>query len=160
MLSSLKPKALVIRESKIVHKSPIIHLLARFVTSEAVCLMFDIKVEDIYVVECWRYMVYVHAKGVSKFVSYADFPPIVGVKPPSHTEFLMWRKRWRKQNESADSKQAPKWWAEFFADEFWQASREHLLYSWGKLVGLIKFAFTESTLHELRESYRSSLVSN
>ncbi len=96
---------------------------------------------------------------VSKFVSYADFPPIVGVKPPSPTEFVIWRKRWRKQNESGHSKQAPKWWAEFFADEFWQASREHILYSWGKLVGLIKFAFTESTLQELRESYRSTLVS-
>ncbi len=79
MLTSLKPKTLIIRESKIIHKSPIINPLARFVTEKAVCLMFNIKLEDIYDLRCWRYIVYVHAKGLSKFVSYADFPPIVGV---------------------------------------------------------------------------------
>ncbi|KAB8318611.1 hypothetical protein SD81_015420 [Tolypothrix campylonemoides VB511288] len=158
MVSSLKPKTLVIRESKIVHKSSILHQLARFVTEEAVCLMFNIKLEDIYVVECWRYVVYVHAKGVSKFVSYADFPPIIGVKPPTPAEFVKWRKRWQRRNDPAQSKQAPKWWAEFFANEFWQALSEPVLCSWGKLVGLIKFALTESTLQKLRESYRHDLA--
>ncbi|MCX7593316.1 MAG: hypothetical protein N2235_06080 [Fischerella sp.] len=159
MLSLPKPKALVIRESKIVHKSPIIHTLARFVTEEAVCLMFNIKLEDIYVVECWRYIVYVHAKGVSKFVSYADFPPIVGVKPPTPAEMLKWRKRWRKQSNAVCRKQAPKWWAEFFADEFWQAFSESALRSWGELVELIKFAFNEETLQALQEELLSGLVS-
>ena len=55
--------------------------------------MFNIQPEDIYVVECWRYIVYVHAKGVSKFVSYADFPPIVGVTPPSKVDIIKWRRR-------------------------------------------------------------------
>ena len=68
MLTSLKPRKLVIRESKIAYKSSEIHPLARFVTEEAVCLKFNIKFEDIYIVECWQYIVYVHAKGVSKFV--------------------------------------------------------------------------------------------
>jgi hypothetical protein len=153
MVSSLQLKALVIRASKIVHKSSTPHSLARFVTEEAICLIFRIGFEDIYVVECWRYVVYVHAKGVSKFVSYADFPPILGVAPPTATDFIKWRKRWRQQNDYAYKKQAPEWWAEFFAVEFWQALSESVLYSWGKLVGLITFAFHEDTLQELRKSY-------
>ena len=116
--------------------------------------MFNIKFEDIYVVECWRYIVYVHAKGVSKFVSFADFPPIVGVEPPSQSDFIKWRKRWRKQQDPAQKKQAPYLWAKFFTYEFWQAPSESVLYNWGKLVASIKFAFNEERLQELRHSYR------
>jgi hypothetical protein len=154
MLSSLKPKTLVIRSSKIVHKSPILHSLARFVTEDAVYLMFNIKFEDIYVVECWRYIVYVHAKGVSKFVSYADFPPIVGVEPPTIADFIKWRKRWKKQNEPGKSCKAPELWVKFFLNEFWRTPSSAVLYTWGKLVALIKFAFHEERLQELRDSYR------
>jgi len=154
MVSSLKPRALVIRASKIVHKSSLPHPLGRFVTEEAICLMFRIGFGDIYTIECWRYMVYVHAKGISRFVSYADFPPIIGVKPPSPADFIKWRRRWRKQHEFAYRKQAPEWWAEFYANEFWQALSESMLQSWGELIGLIKFAFPEETLQELRKSYR------
>lgn len=154
MVSSLKAKKLIIRTSKIVHKSLTPHRLARFVTEEAVCLMFKINFEDIYTVECWRYVVYVHAQGVSKFVSYADFPPIVGVQPPTESDFIKWRKRWRKQHDSNYKKQAPKWWAEFFAQEFWQANSEYVLHSWGKLIELISFAFREDTLQELQNRYQ------
>ncbi|MFQ4144055.1 hypothetical protein [Chlorogloeopsis sp. ULAP02] len=153
MLSSPTLKKLVIRESKIVHKSPIIHSLARFVTEEAVALMFKIKFEDIYFVECWRYIVYVHAKGVSKFVSYADFPPIVGVKPPTSAEIAKWRRRWRKHPDAARKRQAPNWWLDFFVYEFWQALSETRLSNWSELVGLMKFAFNEETLQELQQSY-------
>ncbi|OUL31301.1 hypothetical protein [Nostoc sp. 106C] len=151
MLSSLKPKALVIRESKIVHKSAIVHPLARFVTEEAICLIFQISVEEIYTVECWHYMVYVHGKGLSKFVSYADFPPILGVQPPNKSDFVKWRRRWRKQNEPHQNKQAPQWWTEFFANEFWQAHSEDILHSWEQLVELIQFAFNPEKLEELRK---------
>ncbi|MBW4567261.1 MAG: hypothetical protein KME31_04360 [Tolypothrix carrinoi HA7290-LM1] len=154
MLSSLKPKAIVIRESKIVHKSSIRHSSSRFVTEEAVTIMFNINFEDIYVVECWRYIVYVHAKGVSKFVSYADFPPIVGVEPPTTADFIKWRKRWKKQNEPGKSCKAPELWVKFFLNEFWRSPSEAVLYTWGKLVALIKFAFHEERLQELRDSYR------
>ncbi|MEC4815625.1 MAG: hypothetical protein SAK29_20460 [Scytonema sp. PMC 1069.18] len=157
MLSPLQPKKLVIRESKIVHKSPILHPLARFVTEEAVCLMFNIKLEDIYVVQCWRYVVYVHAKGLSKFVSYADFPPILGVQPPTPAEFLKWRKRWRKNSDPTQRQQAPKWWAKFFINEFSLALSESVLWCWGNLLYSIKFAFSETTLRELGESYLSVL---
>ncbi len=154
MLSSLHPKELTIRKSKILRKSPLLRSLARFVTEEAVRLIFKIKFEDIYVVECWRHVVYVHAKGISKFVSYADFPPILGVEPPSPAEIAMWRRRWQKQNDASQKKQAPKWWAEFFAHKFWQSLSAPILYDWGFLVRLIKFAFTESTLTELRSIFR------
>jgi hypothetical protein len=153
MVSSLQRKAVVIRASKIVHKSSTLHQLTRFVTEEAICLMFNISFEDIYVVECWRYVVYVHGTGVSKFVSYADFPPILGVAPPRVRDFIKWRKRWRKQNELY-RKQAPNWWAKFFAQEFSQATSEDVFHSWGKLVELITFAFNEDTLQELRSSSR------
>ncbi|MBD2340074.1 hypothetical protein H6G64_24195 [Calothrix sp. FACHB-156] len=153
MLSSLKPKVLVIRESKIVHKSAIVHPLARFVTEEAICLIFQISIEDIYTVECWRYMVYIHGKGLSKFVSYADFPPILGVKLPTQSDFIKWRRRWRKQHEPHRHKQAPHWWAKFFIDEFCQAYSEAILHSWAELIELIQFAFNSEKLEELRNSY-------
>ncbi|MBD2598348.1 hypothetical protein BCD64_21535 [Nostoc sp. MBR 210] len=154
MVSSLKPRTLVIRASKIVHKSLCINSLARFVTEEAICLMFRIGFGDIHTIECWRYVVYIHAKGVSRFVSYADFPPILGVEPPTPAEFVKWRRRWRKQHDYAYRKQAPEWWTEFFINEFWQAISEQNLQSWGELIAVIKFAFTEETLQELRKSYR------
>lgn len=154
MVSSLSPKAIVIRSSKIVHKSLTLHPLARFVTEEAICLMFQIEFDDIYTVECWRYVVYVHAKGVSSFVSYADFPPTVGVQPPTKADFIKWRRRWRKQHNHAHRKQAPEWWEEYFISEFCQASSESVLHSWGELVGSIKFVFSEDSLAEIRRNYR------
>ena len=104
-------------------------------------------------VECWRYIVYVHAKGVSKFVSYADFPPILGVEPPSNADFIKWRKRWKKQNEPGQRNKAPLLWVKFFVDSFWRSPTQAILYSWGKLIAEIKFAFHEERLQELRDSY-------
>ncbi|EHC11592.1 hypothetical protein [Fischerella thermalis] len=151
MLSLPTPKAIVIRESKIVHKSLTINPLARFVTEEAVCLMFNLKPESIYVIECWRYMVYVHAKGVSKFVSYADFPPIVGVRPPTQAERAKWRRRWRKQLNPEYRKQAPKWWTEFLLRNFGKPQENLHLLCWRDLVESIKFAFNEESLQKLRK---------
>ncbi|HLO87716.1 MAG TPA: hypothetical protein VK203_22295 [Nostocaceae cyanobacterium] len=153
MVSSFHSKKLILRASKIVHKSSHLHQLARFVTEEAVCLMYKIKLEDIYSVECWRYVVYVHAKGLSKFISYADFPPIVGVAPPTPLDCIKWRKRWRKSHDFDHRKQAPTWWAEFYTSELLRATSEAVLSSWGELVNLIKFAFSEETLQQLRSSY-------
>lgn len=153
MLTSPTQQRPIIRESKILHKSLIVHPLARFVTEEAVSLMFNLSYDDIHVIQCWRYVVYIHAKGVSKIVSYADFPPILAVEPPQLSEFIKWRKRWRKHQDITQRKQAPQWWSQFFADEFSQASSELTLYAWGKLVGSIKFALSEERLQELREFY-------
>ncbi|WP_016951403.1 hypothetical protein [Anabaena sp. PCC 7108] len=153
MVSSLKPKTTPIRTSKIVHKSSTLHQLARFVTEDAVCVMFKISFENIYTVECWRYVVYVHGKGLSKFVSYADFPPIISVDSPTTSDCIKWRKRWRKCHNYGQRKHAPSWWGVFFTCKFCEASSESVLYSWGQLIGLIKFAFSEETLQELRRSY-------
>lgn len=154
MVSSFKPRRLVIRKSKIVYKSSNIHPLARFVTEEAVCLKFNLKFEDIYVVECWEHIVYVHGKGVSKFVSYADFPPVIGVAPPTASEMAKWCRRWLKKHDFANRKQAPRWWAQFYAIQFNQSICEKFLFEWGKLINLIKFVFNQEILQQLRNCYR------
>ncbi|MDJ0735254.1 MAG: hypothetical protein QNJ47_14545 [Nostocaceae cyanobacterium] len=80
------------------------------------------------------------------------------VAPPTARECVKWRRRWRKQNNPPYTNQAPKWWVDFFAHEFCQSLSKSALYNWGKLVGLIKFAFSEDILQELRNSYRQKLV--
>lgn len=91
---------------------------------------------------------------MSKFVSYADFPPILGVAPPTGKDFAYWRKRWKKRQQAEQKKQAPPFWVQFFAHQFHHTPSVPVLFNWGNLVGLIKFAFAEATLQELRESYR------
>ena len=90
MIASSQLKSSTLTCSKILHKSPILHPLARFVTEETVALLFNIAVDEIYRIECCRYMVYVHAKSISRFVSYADFPPIVGVNAIALQDFGRW----------------------------------------------------------------------
>jgi len=131
-----------------------LHRLARFVTKKAAAIMFDLEEEEIYLVERWANIVYVHGKGVSRFVSYADFPPTVEVAPPNEKDFAFWRKRWKKRQQVEQKKQAPPFWVQFFAQQFHHASSVEVLHNWGSLIGLIKFAFGEATLQKLRESYR------
>ena len=88
MVSTPKPNMPVIRASKINHKSAILHPLVRFVTEETVALLLNLELEEIYRIDCWRHVVYVHGKGVSKFVSYADFPPILAFFAGSPTPYL------------------------------------------------------------------------
>lgn len=154
MVSSLIPKTTPIRSSKIVHKSSVIHPQSRFVTEEAVCLMFSISFEDIYTVECWRYIVYVHGKGVSKFVSYADFPPIINVGSPTSQDRIKWRKRWRKSHDYPHKNHAPQWWAEFFTLQFRETASESELQSWWQLLASINFAFSHHTLQQLTNAYK------
>ena len=129
-----------------------LHRLARFVTEKAAAMMFNLKAEEIYQVERWTNIVYVHGKGISKFVSYADFPPTVEVAPPSDKDFAFWRRRWKKRQQR-QKKQAPPFWVQFFAQQFHQSPTETILFNWGKLIGTIKFAFGEGVLQELREKY-------
>ncbi|MEM7726237.1 MAG: hypothetical protein AAF208_07670 [Cyanobacteria bacterium P01_A01_bin.45] len=150
MLSSLKLKKTLPKESKIVHKSKTVHRLARFMTEEAVCLMFGIEWEDIHRIECWQYIVYVHAKGVSKFVSYADFPPILGVTLPNKIDCIKWRRRFAHYSKSIYNKKAPQWWEQFYTEELHNTC-EFTSESWNNLLGSIDFAFSESTLIILRE---------
>lgn len=150
MIAIAKPGSSPIRESKINHKSSVLHPLVRFVTEETVALIFDIQEEDIYRIDCMRHMVYVHGKGVSRFVSYADFPPILGVAPPTLPDFARWHKRWRKRWLSH---KAPEFWTKFYKYQFQKASTLVQMREWGLLVRLLKSSLSETALQELRETY-------
>ena len=125
-----------------------IHPLARFVTAEAIALKLKMKPEDIYLINCWRYVIHVVGKGISTFVSYADIPPILGVEPPTSQDILCWRKRWKKNKNKA-----PSFWIEFYAQKFRKAPYFKDLYAWGELVGVIKFGLEEAALQGLRTLY-------
>ena len=146
MISDTPAKSSAIAESKIIHKSPILHPLARFVTEETVALLFNIEVEDIYRIECCRHMVYVHAKHISRFVSYADFPPIVEVNEPALQDFGRWYKRWK-------SKLAPLFWTKFYTHKFKEAVSVDSLLEWGLLVAKVKSAISGARLQQLRDVY-------
>ncbi len=141
----------IIRASKINHKSGILHPLVRFVTEETVALLFNLELDEIYRIDCWRHVVYVHGKGVSKFVSYADFPPILGVKAPTHPDFVRWRKRWKNH---WNSKLAPEFWTQFYLQQFNRAATEAKFLAWGELVAVIKLVFAESAVQQLRDAYK------
>ncbi|MEG4021392.1 hypothetical protein [Microcoleus sp. S13C4] len=146
MIASSQLKSSTFACSKIIHKSPILHPLARFVTEETVALLFNISADEIYRIECCRYMVYVHAKGISRFVSYADFPPIVGVNAIAPQDFGRWYKRWK-------SKLAPAFWTEFYTYKFKKAVSVDTLLEWGMLVATVKSAISGAALQQLRDVY-------
>lgn len=137
-------------------KSP--HRLARFVTKETAALIFHLKPEQIYRIECWKNVVYVHGKGISKFVSYADFPPILGVEVPTEADLSYWRKRWKKTQKPGKRNYAPPFWLQFFVYHFEQATSLTELYQWGELLAVVKSAFSLAILEQLREQYRSAFT--
>lgn len=151
MVSTPMAKKLVITQSKINHKSGILHPLVRFVTEETVALLFNLQPDEIYRIDCWRHVVYIHGKGVSKFVSYADFPPHIGVETPTTQDFLRWRKRWQKRWKL---NQAPKFWTKFYTYQFQQAATETKLLNWGKLIAAIKSVLSDTAVQQLREAYK------
>ena len=120
----------------------------RPITKEAIALCLNLQPEQIYKIDCWRYVIHVVGKGVSTFVSYADLPPILGVEPPTNQDFIRWRKRWQK-----NKKQAPPFWVDFYKQRFKQAETIAQLYHWGKIVAVIKFGFSPARLQELRIVY-------
>ncbi|WP_045055868.1 hypothetical protein [Aliterella atlantica] len=134
-------------------KSNPLHRLARFVSTEAAAVMFDIQQAEIYRVERWANIVYVHAKGISRFVSYADFPPSLAVASPTDKDFSYWRRRWKKRQQEQQKRQAPPFWIEFFARKLDSAISIVDLRTWGELIGTIKFSFREDSLQLLRASY-------
>lgn len=106
------------------------HPLSRFVTREALALHLGVKPDNIYKISCWRYVIHVVAKGKSRFVSYADMPPIVGVAPPEAADFVKWQKRIkaRKQNY------VPLFWAQFYVKKIKEARSIQTLLNWENLV--------------------------
>ncbi|HEY9669524.1 MAG TPA: hypothetical protein V6C91_22110 [Coleofasciculaceae cyanobacterium] len=151
MVSTLSAKKPVIRASKINHKSSVVHPLVRFVTEETVALLFNLEPDEIYRIDCWRHVVYVHGKGVSKFVSYADFPPRLEVEAPTHQDFVRWRKRWKRHGKS---QQAPEFWTKFYQHQFKHALSESKLLAWGTLVAVVKCVLSVAAVEQLRTAYR------
>ncbi|WP_051469930.1 hypothetical protein [Fischerella sp. PCC 9605] len=125
------------------------HPLARFVTPEAIALLLKIKIEQIKDIRLWPNVILVVAKGLTRFVSYADLPPIVEAEPPQKQDFARWRKRWKKN----ETKQAPEFWGEFYKHKFWQAACVNQLQTWGELVNAIKFTLCPKVLEFLRSEY-------
>ena len=94
-------------------------------------------------------MILVVAEGMSRFVSYADIPPILGVAPPANKDFLIWRKRWRK----LETNFAPDFWCNFYAQKFGQSNCLQELKSWGQLIATIKSALSVNVVSALRTLY-------
>lgn len=135
--------AIIKQESKKVHP------LARFVTVEAVALLLNIHVARIKEIRLWNHMILVVAQGMSRFVSYADIPPILGVAPATNKDFLTWRKRWRKLKTNY----APDFWCNFYAQKFGESNCIQKLKSWGQLIATIKFALSQNVVQALRSLY-------
>ncbi|KAF3886117.1 MULTISPECIES: hypothetical protein [Nostocales] len=130
-------------------ESKSVHPLARFVTPEAISLLLKIKIEHIKEIRLWPKVILVVAQGLTRFVSYADLPPIVEAEPPKKQDFILWRKRWRKH----ETKQAPDFWQEFYRRKFQNANSVVELHKWGVLVRAMKNAFCQTTLSFLRNQY-------
>ena len=131
------------REAKAVHP------LSRFATVQAIALLLDLNPEQIYRIDCWRYVIHVVGKGVTTFVSYADMPPILGVEQPKPEDINCWRKRWRKNKFKA-----PKFWTEFYQQQFKLAPSLIEIDRWSELVNAIAFALPEVAVQSLQRVER------
>lgn len=135
--------------TKFSRKSTPRNRLSRFVTKEAIARLLKIKVEQIYRFECWAHILYVHAQGMSRFVSYADFPPVLGVESPAGLDFGYWKRRMA----SVKQRYAPDFWVDFYGEKFQKAVSVAELLEWGELVGVIKLMLSAIDLESLRKIY-------
>lgn len=117
-------------KKSIKNKSTSAHPLGRFVTREALGLHLGLKSDNIYKISCWRYVIHVVGKSKSRFVSYADMPPVIGVEPPRKSDFAKWRKRIKARKQ----KYVPKFWAQFYIKKIAEANSLQTLISWENLV--------------------------
>jgi len=85
--------------------------------------------------------------GLSRFVSYADFPPILEAEPPTLQDMVRWRKRWK-------SRIAPEFWTIFYRYQFNRAKSESQLLAWGQFVALVKGLLSTAALQHLRQAYQ------
>lgn len=125
------------------------HPQTRFVTAEAVAQLLNVDPEQLAEIRCWANVILVVGEGMSRFVSYADLPPIAGVQPPAAKDFIQWRKRWRKTK----TYRAPAFWAQFYARKIQQAASLIELENWGLIVGSIRFALHLSAVQSLQNLY-------
>ena len=145
-----KTQVLLETRSKIKYNFRQPHPLLRFVTEETVAFLFAIDVEQIYRIECWQHVVYIHAEGVSRFVSYGDFPPVITAEKPDRRDFIYWRKRWVKKFKRII---APEFWVKFYTQKFIEARSQEELREWGELIAILNFVFKNTNIERLRENY-------
>ncbi|MGB8688895.1 MAG: hypothetical protein WCD53_16375, partial [Microcoleus sp.] len=91
-------------------------------------------------------------------VSYADFPPVLGVESPSGLDFGYWKRRMASLKE----RYAPDFWVDFYGDKFREAVSVSELLEWGELVGVVKWMLSAIGLESLRKVYaqEKSLLEN
>jgi len=116
------------------NKSTAAHPLSRFVSREALGFHLGIKSENIYKISCWRHVIHVVGKSKSRFVSYADMPPILGVEPPKKSDFAKWKKRIKTRKQ----KYVPKFWAQFYVKKIEESNSIQTLLNWQNLVSQCK----------------------
>jgi hypothetical protein len=146
MVTAYRQKYPVISIPKINYKSLKLHPLARFVTEETIGLMFNLKEEEIYRIDCWQYVVYLHGKGISTFISYADFPPFIGVSQPQKADISLWKQRWRRKSKS---KYAPPFWTEFYLHKLPTILSATNLGEWENLLSHLKPVLSDLALQKL-----------
>ncbi|MEM1168446.1 MAG: hypothetical protein AAGJ08_05020 [Cyanobacteria bacterium P01_H01_bin.35] len=117
-------------KKSIKNKSTPTHPLNRFVTRDALAFHLGIKSDNIYKISCWRYVIHVVGKSKSRFVSYADMPPILGVEQPRKADFAKWRKRIKTRKQ----KYVPKFWSQFYVKKIEDSNSIKTLLKWENLV--------------------------
>jgi hypothetical protein len=117
---------------------------SRFVTKAAVAMHLKRSIDEIYKVNCWRYVVHVVGKKTSTFVSYADLPPIIGVALPNHRDVRAWRKRWKKYDHTA-----PLFWHNFYAEKLRQVTTMEELQAWEEVLSYVGFGLPAASRIEL-----------
>ena len=95
-------------------KAKTVHPLARFVTIEASALLLKVEAAQIKDIRCWPNVILVVGIGLSKFVSYADLPPILGVKP-NQSRFCLLAQALEEEREKA----SPRFLGEVLCPEIW-----------------------------------------
>ncbi len=125
-----------------------INPLTRFVTIEAISLLLKVDITQIKYIRCWARVVLVVGVKFSRFVSYADLPPILAAEAPNTADIIRWRKRWNKNTRGV-----PQFWLEFYKQKFEQALDISQLYNWGQIIGVIKFGLSLVTVQKLRHFY-------
>jgi hypothetical protein len=138
-----------IRSSKISYKSPVLHPLARCVTEEAVSIIFGIDIDQIKRIDCYRHVVYVHATNISRFVSYADFPPSSSVGTQFPQVFWRWKRRWQRHG---NSRYAPEWWQNFYIQQIQKSFSDDDFNEWRKVLILIESAFSDSAWQQITQT--------
>jgi hypothetical protein len=149
MLTREKPP--VITAAKINHRGRILHPFERFVAAETVAFMFGLPAEEIYRIDCWRYVVYVHGKGISRFVSYADFPPTIGVERLEMRDFKRWERRWYNRSKV---RKAPNFWVQYYCDRLQKTTSIDQLEEWWETIDQFEAQWTETARQELQACYQ------